>query len=86
MPYFVVRGFGLVQDYKRRDLKKSWVLSSYEKGVKGVTKGIHGFAEGNERMPGPGERIIAFPHCEERKILSLRGAQRRSNLKKGSLK
>ena len=75
-----------MQDHKGRDLKRSWVFLSYERGVKGVTKGIHGFAEGSEMMLGPGERIIAFPHCEERKILSLRGAQRRSNLKKGSLK
>jgi hypothetical protein len=38
------------------------------------------FAEGKQIMPGPGKRNIAFLHCQERKILSLRGVQRRSNL------
>ena len=43
-------------------------------------RNLKGFAEGNEKMPGPGKGTIAFRHCAERKILSLRGVHRRSNL------
>ena len=45
------------------------------------------FAEGKRTRPGPGKRTIVFRHCEERKFLSLRGTQRRSNpFTQGSLK
>jgi hypothetical protein len=48
--------------------------------VLAMTKGHSRFAKGKKAVPGPGKRTIAFRHCEERKILSLRGVQRRSNL------
>jgi hypothetical protein len=51
-----------------------------------ATKQSQEFAEGKQTMPGPGRRTIAFRHCQERKILSLRGVQRRGNpITEGSL-
>jgi hypothetical protein len=48
-----------------------------------ATKQSQAIRGGEHKGAWPGHEAIAFRHCEERKILSLRGVQRRSNLKKG---
>ena len=51
-----------------------------------ATKQCQYIRGGEEKKAWPGQKVLVFRHCEERKFLSLRGAQRRSNLEKGSLK